>query len=73
MSDGLKAATEEHGVDSERILAGEWSEGRGRGAVSRLLATGQPIDAIFCGSDRLRAASSIHGGTAASVYQTILQ
>jgi LacI family transcriptional regulator len=32
---------------------GSWSEAWGHEATSRLLASGRPIDAIFCGSDQI--------------------
>ena len=43
----------EHGIAlaRERMLTGSWSEPAE--AVGRLLATGAPLDAIFCGSDQI--------------------
>jgi len=51
--EGFAAALAGHGIALPRpaILSGSWSEAWGHEAVARLLATGEPVDAIFCGSD----------------------
>jgi LacI family transcriptional regulator len=53
--DGFKAVLAEHGISLARnaVLTGSWSEAWGHEAVGRLLATGAPVDAIFCGSDQI--------------------
>ena len=53
--EGFKAVLAEHGIAlaREQVLTGTWSEAWGHAAVDRLLATGAPLDAIFCGSDQI--------------------
>jgi LacI family transcriptional regulator len=52
---GLQAALEAAGyaVHPDLLLSGYWSEAWGHEVVARLIASGQPIDAIFCGSDQI--------------------
>jgi LacI family transcriptional regulator len=53
--EGLESALAAQGLSlrREHLLAGSWSEAWGHEATDRLLATGQPVDAIFCGSDQI--------------------
>jgi LacI family transcriptional regulator len=53
--DGLKAAHEAHDLPwrPDQTLCGAWSEAWGREAAARVLAGGEPVDAIFCGSDQI--------------------
>ena len=53
--EGAQAALTEAGLalDPAHVLAGQWSEAWGHEAVARLLASRQPFDAIFCGSDQI--------------------
>jgi LacI family transcriptional regulator len=53
--DGFKAALEARDLpcDPERTLCGAWSEAWGREAAARVLASHEPVDAIFCGSDQI--------------------
>ena len=53
--EGFKAVLAEHGIAlaREHVLTGTWSEAWGHVAVEQLLATGAPLDAIFCGSDQI--------------------
>ncbi len=40
-------------LDPNLDLSGPWSEAWGREAVGRVLASGTPFDAVFCGSDQI--------------------
>ena len=53
--EGFKAALAEHGIalPGRAVLSGSWSEAWGHEAVARLVESGKPIDAIFCGSDQI--------------------
>ena len=53
--DGLKASLEARDLawSPEQTLCGAWSEAWGREAAARVLASGEPVDAIFCGSDQI--------------------
>ena len=53
--EGLELALAARGLalPPEHLLMGSWSEAWGHEATSRLLASGRPIDAIFCGSDQI--------------------
>jgi LacI family transcriptional regulator len=52
---GLEEALAAAGLElpPDRVLYGNWSEAWGHDAVATLLGSGQPLDAIFCGSDQI--------------------
>ena len=52
---GLARALDEAGLclHPQLDVSGQWSEASGYDAVRRLLDSGQPFDAVFCGSDQI--------------------